>query len=241
MEDIDKPRERPGAADGILRTLEAFGLHWDGPVLYQSRRHHAYRAAMDRLPVFACGCSRRDLVAAQPYPGTCRGGLPSGKIARAWRVPVGDEEVCVHDRVQGRFCQNMAAEIGDFVVLRADGMFSYQLAVVVDDADQGITDVARGADLLDSTPRQIWLQRLLGYDTPRYLHVPVAINAEGQKLSKQTLAPAVDVGRVGSVLRRALRFLGQNPSGETPAELWPEAIRKWNPAAIPRVLTARVE
>jgi glutamyl-Q tRNA(Asp) synthetase len=238
MEDLDKPRERPGAADGILRTLEAFSFEWDGPVVYQSRRTAAYREALNRLPAFACGCSRRELRESQRYPGTCRYGLPPGKIARAWRVAAGDREICFEDRVQGCFCQNIAAEIGDFVVLRADGTFSYQLAVVVDDAEQGITDVVRGADLLDSTPRQIWLQRLLGYETPRYLHVPVAVNAQGQKLSKQTLAPAVDAGQAEAILRRALAFLGQDPCGGTPAEIRTEAILRWNPSAIPRVLTA---
>jgi glutamyl-Q tRNA(Asp) synthetase len=226
MEDLDPPREQPGAADLILRTLEAFGLEWDGPVLYQSQRGEAYAAALDRLVwdglVFACACTRKD-VAEGPYPGTCRNGVPSGRAARAWRVRVDGASIAFADRVQGRIHQDLPREVGDFVLRRADGLFAYQLAVVVDDAAQGITDVVRGADLLDSTPRQIYLQRLLGLPQPRYLHVPVATNAAGEKLSKQTGAPPVDPANAGPALCEVLRFLGFDP----PEAVDPREILAW--------------
>jgi glutamyl-Q tRNA(Asp) synthetase len=193
MEDVDKPRAMPGAADSILSDLEYFGFQWDGPVMYQSQRTDAYREALERLKAmgmaYPCGCSRKE-IEGDIYPGTCANGVPPGKVARSWRV-------------RGE---------GDFVVLRADGYFAYQLAVVVDDAAQGITDVVRGADLLDSTPRQIHLQRLLGYPTPRYTHVPVVLAADGQKLSKQTGATALDRSRAGELLWDALAFLGHDPA-----------------------------
>lgn len=214
MEDLDPPREQPGAADVILRTLEAFGLEWDGPVLYQSQRGEAYAAALDRLArdglVFACACTRKE-VAEGRYPGTCRNGVPPGREARAWRVRVDGAAVAFEDRARGRVHQDLSREVGDFVLRRADGLFAYQLAVVVDDAAQGITDVVRGADLLDSTPRQIYLQRLLGFRRLRYSHVPVATNAAGEKLSKQTGAPPVDPASAGPTLCEVLRFLGFDP------------------------------
>jgi len=220
MEDVDKPRERPGAAALILRTLEQFGFEWDGEVLYQSRRSDAYTAALQRLQsaqaVFGCACTRRDPVCG------CRSGE---RPARAWRAAAAGPTECFDDRLQGRYCDS----IDNFVVLRADGYFAYQLAVVVDDAEQGITDVVRGADLLDSTPRQISLQRLLGFPTPRYLHVPVAVDANGQKLSKQTLAPAINAKDRSALLRRALVFLGQPE-----AESLDVAVRQWSPDLIPR-------
>ncbi|HWE06548.1 MAG TPA: tRNA glutamyl-Q(34) synthetase GluQRS, partial [Rhizomicrobium sp.] len=188
IEDLDEPRCVPGADADILRTLERFGLEWDGPVVYQSARLEAYRAALERLQcgghVYPCGCSRPE--AGEIYAGKCRGRAPQPGKPVAWRVGAQDVTICFDDRRAGTYCQNLACDVGDFVVLRADGMFAYQLAVVVDDAEQGITDVVRGADLLDSTPRQIWLQRLLGYAQPRYMHVPVVTNAAGEKLSKQT-------------------------------------------------------
>lgn len=236
MEDVDEPRSVPGAADRILRTLEAFGLVWDEPVVYQSRRKELYRAALERLRqvghVYPCGCTRKEIadsVSGQggevPYPGTCRNGLAPGRTARAWRVRVADETIAYVDRAQGPQSQNLERAVGDFVLLRADGYFAYQLAVVVDDADQGITDVVRGADLLDSTPRQIYLQQLLGYAMPRFLHVPLVRNEAGEKLSKQTRAAAVEPS--GGALREALRFLGEEPPPDlTPAELLPWAILK---------------
>ncbi len=232
MEDVDRPRCVPGAADDILRTLESFGFHWDGPVVYQSERTHLYRESLEHLidagHAFACACSR----VPGRYPGTCRAGAAT---ARAWRVLTADSgDICFEDRVLGRYCQNVEHEVGDFVVLRADGLFAYQLAVVVDDALHGITDVVRGGDLLDNTPRQIWLQRLLGYPTPRYLHTPVAVNAEGQKLRKQTKAPPVDSLQWRTILPDVLRFLGQRAPepGGTLSEFWSQAVANWCPAGM---------
>lgn len=236
MEDVDEPRSVPGAADEILRTLESFGLTWDGQVVYQSQRKEIYRAALERLKsdghVFPCGCTRKEIADSsilvapsgeKPYPGTCRNGLPEGRAARAWRVRVPEETVGFTDRGMGPQEQNLLTEVGDFVLLRADGFFAYQLAVVVDDAEQGITDIVRGEDLLTSTPRQIYLQRLLGYPQPHYLHVPVVRNAAGEKLSKQTGAAPVDASRPGPAIESALRFLGLDP----PADLSPADLLKW--------------
>jgi glutamyl-Q tRNA(Asp) synthetase len=233
IEDLDQPRVQPGAADEILRSLDRLGLYWDGEVTFQSRRVALYEQALARLrDTYLCGCSRREIAdsavslaadGAQVYPGTCRAGMPAGKTARALRVRVAGT-VSFDDRVQGSVKQDLEREVGDFVLRRADGQFAYQLAVVVDDADQGVTDVVRGADLLESTPRQIYLQRRLGFPTPRYLHVPVAIDASGDKLSKHTGARPID----RRDLRRALRFLGQPPS-----ETLQEAVSAWNPALIP--------
>ena len=236
MEDLDAPRNLPGAAEEILGTLQALGLHGDGPVLFKSRRASRYQAALDAMKAntYWCGCSRREIAdsslglaadGAKIYPGTCRNGLPPGRAPRALRVRVPDEEISFTDRVQGVVRQNLAREVGDFVVQRADGQFAYQLAVVVDDAAQGITDVVRGADLLDSTARQIYLQRLLGLPTPRYLHVPVVVNAAGEKLSKQTGATPIDPARD---IARALAFLGQNETTRLA-----EAAAGWDITRIP--------
>jgi glutamyl-Q tRNA(Asp) synthetase len=239
IEDLDAPRAQPGAAEEILRTLERLGLGWDGPVLYQSQRSAIYRSALATLEkqTYWCGCTRREIAdsalglaadGAQIYPGTCRAGVEPGKKPRAFRLRTPGEEISHPDRVQGPQAQRLDREIGDFVLLRADGQFAYQLAVVVDDAGQGVTDVVRGADLLDSTPRQIHLQRLLGYETPRYLHVPAAVNAAGEKLSKQTGARPIDAQRREEILRRALAFLGQAETADLA-----QAARDWNPALIP--------
>jgi glutamyl-Q tRNA(Asp) synthetase len=232
---------QPGAADIILGALRALGLDWDGPVELQSRRRARYAAALERLAphTYACGCTRREIAdsalglaadGAQIYPGTCRAGLPSGKDARAVRVRTTQAAMTFDDRVQGAQRQSLEREVGDFVLYRADGQFAYQLAVVVDDAEQGVTDVVRGADLLDSTARQIHLQRLLSLPTPRYLHVPVALNERGEKLSKQTGAAAIDTTRAREALAPALAFLGQPPSRDLAA-----AVSRWDPARIPRV------
>jgi len=239
IEDLDAPRVVPGAADAILRQLEACGLRWDGKVLYQSSRMSAYEAAIQgmELHTYACGCTRRELEdsalaidGARVYPGTCRGGLAPGKAARALRLRTNAEPISFDDRVQGRISQSVEHEVGDFVLKRADGVIAYQLAVVIDDAAQGVTDVVRGADLLDSSARQIHLQRLLGVATPRYLHVPVAVNAAGEKLSKQTGAVSAQPRDV----RSALRFLGMNPPDiPAPEELLAWAIAAWDPARLP--------
>jgi glutamyl-Q tRNA(Asp) synthetase len=216
----------------------------------QSARGDAYRAALDRLRdrgvLFACGCTRREIAdsglpgsdGGLVYPGTCRNGPPPGRPARALRVRVGDAVIGFDDALQGEVQRDLAREVGDFVLRRADGLFAYQLAVVVDDAAQGITEVVRGADLLDSTPRQILLQRLLGLPTPRYLHLPVATNAAGEKLSKQTGAPALDRSDPAPALVASLRFLGQAvPAGLERASArtvleW--AAGNWDRARIPR-------
>jgi glutamyl-Q tRNA(Asp) synthetase len=239
IEDLDAPRVQPGAADEILRTLDRLGLAWDAPVLYQSKRGAIYRNAVAALEehTYWCGCTRREIAdsalglaadGAQIYPGTCRAGVAPGKVPRALRLRTAGAKISYTDRVQGPQAQQLDRDIGDFVLLRADAQFTYQLAVVVDDAEQGVTDVVRGADLLDSTPRQIHLQRLLGYATPRYLHVPAAVNAAGEKLSKQTGARAIESGRAEETLRRALAFLGQPETRDLA-----QAVRDWNPALIP--------
>lgn len=246
MEDIDPPREQPGAADAILRTLEKFCLHWDGPVLYQHTRLDAYQAAIDRLlgmgTAFPCACTRSEIAdsgLAGPegpvYPGTCRKGL-TGRPARAIRVRVNPEPVSFEDQLQGKCRQNLEQEIGDFIIRRADGYFAYQLAVVVDDAVQGITHVVRGADLLLSTPRQIHLQRLLKLPIPIYTHLPVALNAQGEKFSKQNGAEPVNDTDPGAVLFEALGFLLQSPPqellGAAPLDLLDWSIRHWQPARM---------
>lgn len=237
MEDLDTPRTVKGAADGILHTLEAFGLHWDDAVLYQSRRTAAYEAALQKLQsvkaVYPCACTRKEIadsalhgIEGQIYPGTCRNGTPPGRAGRAWRVRTDNHAIQFDDALQGRICQHLENEIGDFVVKRADGLFAYQLAVVVDDAFQNITHVVRGADLISSTPRQIYLQRLLGLTTPAYMHLPVAVNEAGEKLGKQTLAAPVDAGNVSGTLWRALDFLRQQPPGEL-ASCKAEEVLDW--------------
>jgi len=237
IEDLDAPRAEPGAAENILRTLAGLGLEWDGAVAYQSERLPLYRRALEKLSrcTYWCACTRREIAdsslglaadGAQIYPGTCRNGIAPGKQPRALRVEASGI-VTFEDRVQGPQQQSLERDVGDFVLHRADGQFAYQLAVVVDDAEQGVTDVVRGADLLDSTPRQIHLQRLLGYPQPRYLHIPAAVNASGEKLSKQTGAAPITAGK--DVLRRALSFLGQRDTEDLG-----QAVKGWNPALIPR-------
>jgi glutamyl-Q tRNA(Asp) synthetase len=258
IEDLDPPREIAGASDHILRTLEQFGMTWDGPVSYQSQRSQHYDAALNQLwqqgVLYHCGCSRQEIAdsavqteAGPVYPGTCRNGLPPGRSPRSVRVHTEAIAISVPDRLQAPLQQQLASEIGDFVVRRADKLFSYQLAVVVDDAAQQVTDVVRGADLLDSTPRQMYLQQLLGLPTPSYLHLPVAVNSARAKLSKQTLAQAVTVDDRHTAVIDVLRFL-QQPLPESPQdasrdELWQWAIDHWDVSAMPasRTLPAPAE
>jgi glutamyl-Q tRNA(Asp) synthetase len=239
IEDVDEPRTVPGAAGDILRTLEAYGFQWDGPVIYQSERGEIYRAALERLRerglAFPCGCTRAE-AGGGPYPGTCRNGL-QGKAARAYRLRVEDAPIEFEDRLLGRQSFNLAQECGDFVLRRADGCWAYQLAVTVDDAAQGITHVVRGRDLLDSTPRQIRLQRCLGYRGLSYMHVPVATDAQGNKLSKQTRAPAIRADNANEVLRQALGFLGFDAPHVLLSELWPWAEANWAVAGPARQLS----
>ena len=246
MEDLDAPRCMPGAADNILRTLEAYGLHWDEAILYQSQRTAAYEDALGKLKIagaaYPCCCTRKEIsdsalhgIEGPVYPGTCRNGIPQGKTARAWRVRTAGS-IVFNDCLQGRVSQHLENEIGDFVVKRADGLFAYQLAVVVDDDFQGITHVVRGSDLLASTPRQIYLQQLLGLSTPAYMHLPIAINERGEKLSKQTLAPAISTKDTAATLLSVLHFLKQQPPSElktgSAVEILDWAVTNWRPERV---------
>ena len=245
IEDIDEARTMPGAAQEIVDTLAAFGMRPDGEVIWQSRRKPLYEAAFDKLGahVYPCACSRKEIadsrVALAPdgaaiYPGTCRHGLPAGRQPRAWRLRVPEQDdpsasIRFNDRWQGKVEENLAEAAGDFVLRRADGFWAYQIAVVVDDADQQVTDVVRGADLLESTARQIYLQKLLGVPTPRYLHVPVVVNELGEKLSKQTGALALDRSRPVQELMLAASRLGLAlvPAAASLAAFWEAAVPAW--------------
>ena len=241
IEDLDAPRNAAGAVDSILSDLERCAMHWDGEVMHQSRRTDAYAEALeclaDRGWTFACGCSRRDLVDGV-YPGTCREGLPAGRSTRSIRLRVPTAHIEFHDAIQGSTIQSLDREVGDFVVLRADGIVAYHLAVVVDDADQRISEVVRGCDLLDSTPRQILIQRALGIPTPEYAHLPIAVDANERKLGKQNLARPIAADPPGSVLVDALEFLGQRPPRELAraraTEVISWAVSCWDRTRIPR-------
>jgi len=250
IDDVDAPRTVPGADDAILRTLERFGFEWDAAPVWQSRCTADYEAALARLRqaglVYGCACTRKMLAEAPRapdgsarYPGTCRMGLPAGVAARAWRFRVPEGPIGFVDRLQGAVAEDVAREAGDFVLKRADGLFAYQLATVVDDAAAGVTDVVRGIDLMYSTPRQIALQQALGLPTPRYAHLPVVVDAGGQKLSKQSLARAIDGFAPAQVLADALSCLGMVPppplKGAPVAELWAWARSHWSMSAVPRV------
>ncbi|MGD9945635.1 MAG: tRNA glutamyl-Q(34) synthetase GluQRS [Burkholderiaceae bacterium] len=270
IEDLDPPREMPGATAAIIDALQRLGFAHDGEIEFQSRRGDLYQQAFDRLLqagwVYPCACTRREIAdsivsaaglgtstaavsagaistaaasaatvsgapprhADRVYPGTCRAGMPAGRPARAWRVRVDDAVIDWHDRRGGWRREALARTVGDFVLRRADGLWAYQLAVVVDDADQAVSDVVRGADLRDSTARQIHLQRLLGVPTPRYLHVPVVTDVNGEKLSKQTGAAALDVTQPLEELNRALNFLGLGSvAADSLDAFWSEATRRW--------------
>ncbi|MGB9992313.1 tRNA glutamyl-Q(34) synthetase GluQRS [Pseudoduganella rhizocola] len=248
IEDVDKDRNVPGADLHILASLQRCGMQWDGEVVWQTQREALYEAALQQLAenIYPCGCSRREIADSQlrlgqngnallVYPGTCREGLAPGKTARALRLRTPQQPhriVSFTDRWAGAYSQDITAEVGDFVIRRADGFWAYQLAVVVDDAAQGITDIVRGADLLDSTPRQLYLQELLGLPPPRYLHVPVVLNEQGEKLSKQTGARAFDNGAPAEVLLReallpAARFLGLGVDAGSIEGFWQAAVPAW--------------
>lgn len=253
MEDLDPPREMAGAADDILRTLEAFGFEWDGGVAYQSRRYDLYHEALGRLKakglVYPCDCSRKDWQAVARagadgfvYNGCCAGLDPQRALHKtpAWRVRVPDEIIGFDDAVVGHYAQNLAHDIGDFVLLRADGFWAYQLAVVADDAAQGITHIVRGQDLLVSTPRQLWLQRALDAPEPHYAHLPLLVNGAGQKWSKQTLAPALDLGVREALLRQVMAYLQLPAAPEVgrPQDLLAWAVRHWDMAKVPKAAIA---
>ena len=251
IEDVDTPRVVHGAADDILRTLEAFGFEWTGAVVYQSQRPPLYREAFERLRhdglIYPCSCSRKEIADSSftgpegpVYNGRCREGVGDPARVPAWRVRVPAETLSFDDALQGRTSQALQETVGDFVVLRADGNFSYQLAVAVDDVEQGVTHVVRGADLLLSTTRQIFLLRCLNLPTPRYAHLPVVLNSPGEKLSKQTGARALNFANPGPELVQALAFLGQTPHAELinmrVDEIWRWAIKHWRLNAISKVL-----
>ena len=247
IEDIDFQRNVPGADRDILAALEALGLVSDEAPQWQSTHLPRFETALEQLQaigkLYPCGCTRREIADSVTtidangrlrhqtliYPGTCRNGL-HGRQARAWRVRVPETDaatVCFNDRWQGVQCQNLADAVGDFVLKRADGMWAYQIAVVVDDAAQGITDVVRGSDLLDSTPRQIYLQQLLGLPALRYLHVPVVVNADGEKLSKQTGAHAINRGEPLAALTEAARHLGLDIRADDVEGFYRDAVPAW--------------
>ena len=245
MEDLDPPREEPGAQAAILKALESYGFEWDGEMVRQSERHDAYDQVINRLfsqgLAYACTCSRKQLEAYQGiYPGLCRN-AGHGTEDAAIRLRVPELEYHFTDRVQGEFRQHLGREVGDFVIRRRDGLYAYQLAVVLDDAWQGVTDIVRGADLLDSTPRQLYLQELLGLPQPRYLHVPLITQPDGHKLGKSYRSPPLAADQATQLLLRALRALGQQPGLElvdaSPRELLAWGIRHWDAGKIPRTLS----
>ena len=250
MEDLDKPREVKGAADMILRQLEAFGFEWDGPILYQSQRDSFYNEALTALKqkqlIYPCTCTRKEIADSSTnigvegviYPGTCLRQPIKQNAPVAWRIKTETSRISFKDVIQGEISQNLKSDIGDFILKRADGLFAYQLAVVVDDAAQGVTHIVRGADLLDSTPRQIYLQHALGYPQPQYAHIPVAANAAGEKLSKQTLAKPITEQHAIDLIVDALEFLGQQPESQLRLadlkDVWHWAICHWNIGKIPK-------
>jgi glutamyl-Q tRNA(Asp) synthetase len=252
IEDVDEGRAVPGAAEGILALLASLGMHSDGEVVWQSKRKHLYEAACAQLAgaAYPCGCNRREIADSRLglapdgsaiYPGTCRNGLAAGREGRSIRVRVPEGEaatITFQDRFACSVTQRLDTESGDFVLKRADGFFAYQLAVVVDDGEQGVTDIVRGADLIDSTARQIYLQRLLGLPTPRYLHVPVIRNELGEKLSKQTGAGAIVAGDAAASLRTlmdAAGFLGlQLDVANSLDSFWQLATRAWYAGVVER-------
>ena len=246
MEDIDPPREVPGSATRILHDLSRLGLNSDRPVLYQSTRTSAYQSALNTLlserKAFWCGCSRNELPPSGIYPGTCRNGLAPGKYPRAVRLRVEGSTIRFSDLIQGAIEENLEDSVGDFIIHRADGLPAYQLAVVVDDAFQGITEVVRGSDLLESTARQIHLQHALGLPTPAYAHHPLALGDDGKKLGKRFGSDPVGRLPAAEVVSAALQFLGQNPPGGMELKkLWSWACEHWQAESIPRVECMRVE
>ena len=248
IEDVDTTRCQEHFAISILKTLESFGFEWDGPIVFQSQREKIYQDYFNYLKnhkfVYGCSCSRKELSknpkgidGAYLYLGKCRSGIEGQLSVRSWRIKVNSTSISFIDRIQGFQSQNLERDVGDYVIRRADGLFAYQLAVVVDDIEQGISDVIRGADLLDSTPRQIWLYKCLGQKSfPRYVHLPLATNEHGEKLSKQTLAEPVTHYSQLTVLKKVMAFLGMPMDiGDCSLEeFWKAAITTWNIEKIPR-------
>lgn len=250
LEDIDRPRVVTGAADTILQQLDAFGFEWDGEILRQNQRDCYYEKALTVLQnqqlIYPCTCTRKEVADSSNiigidgfvYPKTCLNQALKANAAFALRVRVDGAEIDFQDAIQGKIRQNLENDVGDFVLKRADGLDTYQLAVVVDDAAQGITHVVRGADLINSTPRQIYLQKSLSLPTPNYAHIPIARNTAGEKLSKQTLAKAIDATIATQQIWQALQLLGQHPHADLQyaslPEIWQWAITHWQIKAIPK-------
>lgn len=244
IENLDPPREVKGSADDILRTLEGFGLVWDNAVLYQSQRHHLYDSALQKLKAtgmtFECACSRKDLASVGGldfYPGTCRNGLPHEKEGKSVRFQVSKsniENIKWNDLVQGN--QNvLKSSLGDFILRRSDGYFAYHLAVVADDADQGVTNIVRGADLMDSTPRHLLLQEALNLGSPLYAHIPLAYNIMQDKLSKLTNASPIQIDDAPNQIQDALKFLGQSDVEiDLPEKMLSQAIHQWDISKVPQ-------
>lgn len=249
IDDLDTPRVVPGASSHILKTLDSLGMEWDGEVIYQSQRDDIYREAMSLLYkmalIYPCTCTRKEIadssivgISGLVYPDTCRNNLPTPGKQYAWRIKTKNDPILFQDSLSGSICQTLHRDVGDFVLQRADGVYAYQLAVVIDDAEQNITHVIRGADLMDSTPRQIYLQQLLGYPVPDYMHLPVMTDQSGNKLSKQTQAEPIDLSNAIAQLVIVLRFLGQEPPEELRESdlpsFWQWAVDNWRPEKIPR-------
>ncbi|WP_394808929.1 tRNA glutamyl-Q(34) synthetase GluQRS [Nitrosomonas sp.] len=248
VEDVDSLREVPGAASKILYVLKRLGMEWDDVVIYQSQRSEAYHEALNALSkqslIYPCICSRKEIadssiigLGGPIYPGTCLKNPTSIKKVHALRIQTNDDSIQFEDILSGLYSQRLRSDVGDFVLRRGDGIYAYQLAVVVDYAAQNITHVVRGADLLDSTPRQIFLQQLLGYPIPQYMHLPVVTNALGEKLSKQTNAAPVNITNALPQLVDALHFLGQKPPVEILegdiSSFWQWAKQNWCVNLIP--------
>lgn len=247
MEDLDRPREVAGAAEKILLDLHEFGFEWDGEIIHQSHREESYRAALhslrDRTLTFECSCSRSQLASEERYPGYCRDGPRNLKSSTAVRVRVEPGPIAFADRIQGEIRQDVSAAVGDIIVQRRDRIMAYVLAVTVDDAAQGITHIVRGADLLDDTPRQIYLQQLLGFPLPRYAHVPVLVENDGSKLAKSRSSRHLSRGTVQAQLIKVMKLLGLEPppvlQTEPISEVWRWAIHHWSIERVPKRLTLR--
>jgi glutamyl-Q tRNA(Asp) synthetase len=247
IENLDKPREIPASSHEILRALEILGMEWDHEVVYQDQRKDSYENVLTKLNqcglTYSCTCTRKEIsdssitgISGQIYAGTCRNNVQNKDSPGAVRIKTNNHIIDFKDSLYGLISQRLESEVGDFILRRSDGIYAYQLAVVADDATQGITNVVRGADLLDSTPRQIYLQKLLGYSTPKYMHIPVAVNNQGEKLSKQTKAALLDVSNPVKQLLEAVNFLGQEPPiellGNNVSSFWKWAIENWCPEKI---------
>jgi glutamyl-Q tRNA(Asp) synthetase len=256
MEDLDRPREMKGAADAILHQLEAFGFEWDSEVIYQSKRNEFYSEILQQLKqqqlIYPCTCTRKEIADSSNqigidsiiYPKTCHTHPPKTNAPIAWRIKTSPTLIKFNDAIQGSLEQNIADQVGDFVLKRADGLYAYQLAVVADDAEQKITHVVRGADLLDSTSRQIYLQQLLGFKQPFYAHIPIAVNSQGEKLSKQTLAQPINKEHAPQLVFDALVFLGQHPPSTLKqislTEIWEWAIQNWQLSKISHKISINI-